>query len=259
MDLGSELRTARERAGLSLSEIAARTRIPERSLRAIEENDFASVPRGIFVRSFIRTYAREVGVDPVEAIAEYRSMTEPVPKDDDDAHREVVEEEIPPRPFAPDLSEPRHGWGYVIIAATVLIGLAGVNRYGSQDQSAVLTTDTAIGTEAPKVASNTETGTDAPRDAALPVPTTGNVILMEMRAQGLCWVRAVVDGQEAFARLMQPGEMETLSGQRDITVRVGDPAALTYSINGRSGQPLGAANEPVTVRFDASGRATLVS
>jgi len=78
MDLGSDLRQARERTGLSLSELGGRTRIPLRHLLAIENNDFDKVPAGIFLRSFIRTYAREVGVDPEAAIADYRSMTNPI-------------------------------------------------------------------------------------------------------------------------------------------------------------------------------------
>src|SRR4029434_5653042 len=78
MDLGSDLRQARERAGLSLSDIAARTKIPPRHLASIENNEFDTVPAGIFLRSFIRTYAREVQVDPEAAIAEYRSMTDPI-------------------------------------------------------------------------------------------------------------------------------------------------------------------------------------
>ena len=77
MDVGSTLREARERAGFSLQDVATRTRIPIKSLRAIEENDFASVPSGIFVRGFIRSYAQEVGVDPAQAVADYRAMTEP--------------------------------------------------------------------------------------------------------------------------------------------------------------------------------------
>ena len=246
MDLGAELKIARERAGFSLPELAARTRIPQRSLRAIEENDFAAVPPGIFVRSFIRGYAREVGVDPVEAIEKYRSMTEPVIEPDEAPASEVVHEQIPSRSFAPDFSESRPGWGYALIAAALLIGLISVNRYASQNQSEAVAADT-----------NTASGADAV--AAVPVATTGGGIQMQIRAQGPCWVRAVVDGQVVIARLMQPGETETLAGQRDITVRVGDPAALSYSINGRSGQPLGAANQPVTVRFDSSGRATRVS
>jgi transcriptional regulator with XRE-family HTH domain len=246
MDLGSELRTARERAGFSLSELASRTKIPQRSLRAIEENDFASVPPGIFARSFIRTYAREVGVDPEEAIAEFRSMTEPAPQEDKGADGEIVDEQLASRSFALDLSESRPGWGYALMAAALLVAVISVNRYASKNQPDALTTDTSV-------------TRDEATDTSVAVATTGDGIRLEMRAQGPCWVRAVVDGQLAFARLLKPGETEMLSGRRDIILRVGDPAALSYSINGRPGTTLGSANRAVTVRFDASGGHTPIS
>jgi transcriptional regulator with XRE-family HTH domain len=247
MDLGTDLRNARELTGLSLSDLATRTRIPQRTLRAIEENDFSNIPQGIFARSFIRTYAREVGVDPDEAVAQYRSMTEPVVEPSDEPEHEVVDQRIRWRSFAPDFFEFGQRWGYALIAVALLIGFIGVNRNASRDEQP----EAVAAAPAPRV--------EPPVDSATPVATTGGGVQVEMRAQDLCWVRAVVDGQLAFARLMQPGEMETLSGQRDVTLRVGDPAALAYSINGRSGQPLGAAKRAVTVRFDTSGQATRVS
>jgi cytoskeleton protein RodZ len=247
MDLGTDLRKAREDAGLSLPDLATRTRIPQRTLRAIEENDFNNIPPGIFARSFIRTYAREVGVDPDVAVAQYRSLTEPVVEHSDEPEDEVVDQRIPWRSFAPDFSEFGQRWGYALIAAALLIGLIGVNRYASQDEQ-----PEAVAAEpAPRI--------EKPAESATPVATTGGGIQIEMRAQAPCWVRAVVDGQLAFARLMQAGETETLSGQRDVILRVGDPAALSYSINGRSGQPLGAAKQAVTVRIDTNGQATRVS
>jgi cytoskeletal protein RodZ len=263
MDLGSELRTARERAGVSLSDLAARTRIPQRSLRAIEENDFASVPKGIFVRSFIRAYAREVGVDPDEAIAEFSSMTEPVPQDDDETQVGFIHEQTPPRSPAFDFSEARPRWSYAFIAAALLIGLVGFNRYASKNQPdtpapVTAKADPARAAPATTVTANAGTAIGTPAGTEAPVATAGTGIQIEMRAQGLCWIRAVVDGQPAVERLMQPGETQMLSGRTDITVRVGDPAALSYSINGRTGEPLGLANEAVTVRFDTTGRATRV-
>ena len=247
MDLGTDLRNAREHAGLSLQDLAARTRIPQRTLRAIEDNDFDNVPPGIFARSFIRTYAQEVGVDPAAAVAQYRSMTEPVVEPRDEPEPEAVEQRIPWRSFVRELSEFGQRWGYALIAVALLIGLIGVNRYGSEDGQ-----PEAVAAEpAPRI--------EPPANSPTPVATTGGGIQLAIRAQAPCWVRAVVDGQMAFARLMQPGETETLSGQRDITIRVGDPAALSYSINGRSGQPLGSAKQAVTVRFDTSGQATRVS
>ena len=247
MDLGADLRKAREHAGLSLPDLAARTRIPQRTLRAIEENDFNNVPAGIFARSFIRTYAREVGVDPGEAVAQYRSMTEPVMVDSEEPEVEIVNQRIPWRSVASGFAEFGQRWGSAFIAAALLIALVVVNRYTSQGEQPAA----AAATPAPPI--------ERPVDSPAPVATTGGGIQIEMRAQAPCWVRAVVDGQLAFARLLQPGETQTLSGERDITVRVGDPPALSYSINGRSGPPLGAAKQPVTVRFDTSGQATRVS
>jgi hypothetical protein len=59
---------------------------------------------------------------------------------------------------------------------------------------------------------------------------------------------------------MQPGERQTIESEREIVLRVGNPAALTYSINGTTGEPLGRPGVPVTVRFTNGGeRATLAS
>ena len=247
MDLGTDLRNARERAGFSLPDLAARTRIPLNLLRAIEQNDFAKVPPGIFVRSFIRSYAQEVGVDPVSAVAEYRAMTEPVDQPEQEPQDEpAVDERMGYGAYFPDFSESRPGWGYALIVAALLIGVISMNRDAPKDQSAKAATAAAA------------LGSEASSEIAQPVATSGSGLRIELRAAGPCWVRAVVDGQPALARLMHPGESETLNAQRDIVLRVGDPAALSYSINGRAGQPLGVARVAATVRIGADGRVSLV-
>ena len=242
MDLGTDLRKARERAGFSLPDLAARTRIPLTSLRAIEQNDFAKVPPGIFARSFIRSYAREVGFDPVAAVAEYRAMTEPV---DEPAHESEDKPPIDDRmdlgSYLPDFAESRPGWGYALIVAALVVGVISMNRDTTQNRSADETAAASLRSETSS-------------DALQAVGTAGSGLQIELRAAGPCWVRAVADGQLAVARLLQPGDTETLTAQRDIVLRVGDPAALSYSVNGRAGQPLGAANAAVTVRIGADGR-----
>lgn len=246
MELGTELRKARERAGFSLPDLAARTRIPLKSLRAIEEHDFASVPPGIFVRSFIRSYAREVGVDPADAIAEYRAMTEPVavsaPDHKDNA---VVDDDLRGSSFDPELLTSRPAWGYALIAAALLIGVISMNRYGASENPQPAAADALV--------------TDSVAPVSRPMGTAGTGVHLEMRAQGPCWIKAVADGQTVIARVLQPGETQSVTGQRDIVVRVGDPAAISYSINGRPGEPLGVARVPVTVRFGADGRTSPAS
>lgn len=70
-DFGARLREARERRGLSLREIADATKISARSLEALERNDIARLPGGIFSRAFVRAYAVHVGLDPEETISEF--------------------------------------------------------------------------------------------------------------------------------------------------------------------------------------------
>jgi len=70
-DVGTRLREARERGGIPLRQIAERTKISVASLEAIERGDTARLPGGIFGRSFVRSYAAEVGLDPDAMVREF--------------------------------------------------------------------------------------------------------------------------------------------------------------------------------------------
>jgi cytoskeleton protein RodZ len=76
MDIGGDLRRARTARQLTLAEIADRTKINGSLLRAIEDNRFDRVPGGLFTRSYLRAYAREVQLDPESIVAQYRSQFE---------------------------------------------------------------------------------------------------------------------------------------------------------------------------------------
>jgi cytoskeleton protein RodZ len=68
---GDKLREARERRGLSLRQIANATKISMLTLEALERNDIARLPGGIFSRGVVRSYAIEVGLDPESTIEEF--------------------------------------------------------------------------------------------------------------------------------------------------------------------------------------------
>jgi cytoskeletal protein RodZ len=68
---GDELRLAREARGITLRHISDQTRISIRYLEAIEANDYKRLPGGIFNRSFIKAYAKQIGFDEKEAIEGY--------------------------------------------------------------------------------------------------------------------------------------------------------------------------------------------
>lgn len=59
----------RELNGVSLNDIAERTRIPLRHLEELERGDISHWPAGVYAKSWARAYAVEAGIDPEEAVA----------------------------------------------------------------------------------------------------------------------------------------------------------------------------------------------
>jgi cytoskeletal protein RodZ len=68
---GEKLRKQREQRGIELDAISNTTKISTRMLRALEEEHFDQLPGGVFNKGFVRAYARHVGLDEQEAIADY--------------------------------------------------------------------------------------------------------------------------------------------------------------------------------------------
>jgi len=75
-DLGAQLKRARDERGMSLSEIASRTKISVTALEALERNDLSKLPGGIFGRAFVRAYAGELGLDPDKTVADFHVALE---------------------------------------------------------------------------------------------------------------------------------------------------------------------------------------
>ena len=91
--IGEKLRLAREARGIALREISEQTRISIRYLEAIETDDYKRLPGGIFNRSFIRAYAKFVGVEENSALEDYaRTLRERGESDDDGSkvHQSLV-------------------------------------------------------------------------------------------------------------------------------------------------------------------------
>ncbi len=65
---GELLRMARLRAGITQEQLAKKSRLTVHNIQALEDNDWNALPALVYVRGFIRIYAKEVGVDAVRAI-----------------------------------------------------------------------------------------------------------------------------------------------------------------------------------------------
>jgi cytoskeleton protein RodZ len=75
---GERLRSARLARGLELSKLAAQLHLSDATVQALERDDFAALPGRVFVRGYIRNYARLVGI-PVDSVL--KQLDEQMPDD----------------------------------------------------------------------------------------------------------------------------------------------------------------------------------
>jgi cytoskeletal protein RodZ len=74
--IGETLRDARMRQHMDIADVEARTKIRAKYLRALENEEFAMLPGSTFVKTFLRTYAEQLGLDPHLLVEEYRANYE---------------------------------------------------------------------------------------------------------------------------------------------------------------------------------------
>jgi cytoskeleton protein RodZ len=240
MDIGGDLRRARTARQLTLAEISHRTKIKESLLRAIEDNRFDRVPGGLFTRSYLRAYAREVQLDPESLVAQYRSEFETP------AQPEPSSEE-PPSPvdmgsIAMDAGDGRgHAAGLVVVLLIGFAYFAFARSINTESASHEPKPTDSIEASRPPAPISTAGTLDTRRSAPLKlaIQTTAN-----------CWVDASIDGKPVFAHLMTAGRRLQYDVREEVTIRVGDPAAFTFTLDGIPGRVLGPAGTPVDLKFN---------
>jgi cytoskeleton protein RodZ len=113
--LGHELRRRREELNIELRDVAEATRVGVRFLHAIEADDFSALPGGIYARSFIRSYAKHIGMDEEEAVNRYRKQTNQI--------EDQMNEPQPQRDFPSEPSQ--FSVGLVVVGLLAVIGVGG--------------------------------------------------------------------------------------------------------------------------------------
>jgi transcriptional regulator with XRE-family HTH domain len=214
---GETLRRERELRGVSLREIADATKISVRFLQALEQDRLDVLPGGVFRRSFVKQYAKHLGLDADRLAAEFVY-----------AHGEQVQEPAP----SSNRREKAHPGTLFLIAA---VGSAAV---------------LSLWKAAPERAQGIASAPLPPRVVApaAPAPAAAATVAEEglvitLQAQATCWIEARVDGQPAVNRVLEQGQSERLLAKTEIVLSVGNAGGLSFTVNDRQGLPLGKSGE----------------
>lgn len=233
---GDRLRLAREEAGLSLADVATRTRITQRHLQAIEKSDFTDLPGRTYITGFARAYARAVDLPEAEIGAAVRRELE----EDQYGARPLYEAYEPTDPAR--LPTARLAWTVGIIAL-LFVSAYGVWRFLSVEPDEALIAAQnrdADASEAP--ATDANAATKAGADGSPAVSTDAPVVLT-----GLTEVWIGFDdstGKTENWRTLDPGETYEVPPAyiEQFTLRTSIPQALKVTVGGRDVGAIGPAD-----------------
>ena len=118
LSAGSRLCAARTAAGLSIAEVARHLKLSPLQVEALETGDHKKLPGPVFVRGFMRNYARLVNLDPVPLIADVVAVQ--------NRETAALVAAVEPEKAIPFPGQARWNWKpYAIGVALVVAGLAG--------------------------------------------------------------------------------------------------------------------------------------
>jgi len=262
-----EVRLAQSR---TLEEIAAKTYIPLRLLKAIEAGQEQTLPEPVFVKGFIRRYADALGLDGQELAQEFpvQSPTEQEIKTDyfDDSLAELgptsASEAAIPKGFSMRRPQ-RSPLPFLTAGAVALVVLGGLiyllSQIGSRSANVAEQPDTSI--EAPSDSapdSTTTSSTVAPptsaspapvaaspqtspsvspsaspsvTPAASPSPTPGAPVTVDVNLTGDSWLEVIVDGQVEVSETLPRGTRRSWSGEQAVTIVAGNAGAVQVAFN----------------------------
>ena len=217
--VGERLRAAREEKGLSLEDIAAQTRIPQRHLESIEAADWERLPAPTYTIGFARSYATSVGLDRTEIsnqlraeMGGQRALTQTSP--------EVFE------PADPARTMPK-GLVFGAIAAVIILVL-------------VMTWLNKRSLEPDETTASAPAAEPASQPAAAPPATAAASQPVVLAAVAPVWLQVTDGGATLFAGMLQPGQTYAVPPTAAAPVlKTGKPEAIRVTVGNNVAPPVG--------------------
>ncbi len=281
--VGETLRRERLSKDLSLEQISHETKITARLLEAIEKDRFESLPGGVFAKSFVRQYARFLGLDEEEMAAQVEKAINPAG-------------DVPA--FAAGLPEPAfkvprmEEWeGSGRSNSSVLPALAGVvavmlvcsavyawwqrsrrpiatapitsvrKPAPSLPKPAEVAPVTPAVANSPETEPKTDVSTAAPapsaqQETAAPPVETSNpaaTLHISLAADSDDWVKVSTDGKVVMSDVLHASQVKNFEAVEALRLRVGDAGSLQLTVNGKPAGSLGPKGQVRNVEVTRDG------
>jgi cytoskeletal protein RodZ len=223
--VGERLRAAREAKGLSLEDVAAQTRIPQRHLESLEQAEWDKLPAPTYTTGFAKSYATAVGLDRTEIGEQLRAemggqRMAPTP--------EVFE------PADPARTMPKWLVFGAIAAVAVLVLLMSWLNERSLDQGDDAANPPVAAASAPPPA----------QQAPQPAPAAAAQGAVVLTATGPSWIQVTDQGKTLFSGELAAGQTFTVPATAAAPLlKAGKPEALRVTVGTAVAPPVGPAGK----------------
>jgi cytoskeletal protein RodZ len=225
LTVGERLRAAREERGLSLEDVAAQTRIPQRHLESIETAAWDRLPAPTYTTGFAKSYATAVGLDRTEVGEQLRAEmggqrpTASTP--------EVFEPADPARTMPKWLV-----FGAIAAVILLVVGLSWLNERSLSGDEPQQNAVEAAATPAPA----------ATAPAPAPAPAAQGPVVLSATAPA--WLRVTDQGKTLYEGVLQPGQSFTVPPTATAPMlRAGAPEALRINVGAALAPAVGPAGK----------------
>ncbi|MBL8544019.1 MAG: DUF4115 domain-containing protein [Hyphomonadaceae bacterium] len=221
---GRKLSEARRQLGLSIDEVAERIRIRREFLEALEEMNPKLLPGKAYTLAFLRSYARELGLQPEEIVKQFQSE---VALTREEAQKQIRNPASRPHPERPWLAA-----AALVVLAASFVGWRALNQQHESGQAADVGSTAA-----------------APAIPAAAAADESEQRVVEIRALSEAWLETRgPDGTVFLSRTLQPGDVYRPDPSPGWTLHARDGGAFELYVNGQPAGLLGAAGMPVLGR-----------
>jgi len=228
--VGERLKAAREEKALSLEDVAAQTRIPQRHLESIETADWDALPAPTYTVGFAKSYASSVGLDRTEIGEQLREEM--------GGQRFTASQTEVFEPADPARTMPK--WlvlGAVVAVILLVVVMSWLNKRSLETPEAQ--------TNAPAAAAAPpQAPAPSPQQPPPPVATAapqGPVVLTAIEP---AWVQVSDQGKTLFEGMMQPGQAFTVPTTATAPeLKAGKPEALKVMVGSATAPPVGPAGK----------------
>jgi cytoskeletal protein RodZ len=233
--VGERLRVAREAKKLSLEDLAAQTRIPQRHLASIETGDWDNLPAPTYTVGFAKNYATAVGLDRDEIGNQLRE--EMGGQRFAASSADVFEPADPARTMPKGLV-----LGAIAAVIVLVIVMSWLNNRSLEQTEEPSNAAAAENTIAPAPAANPTAPTTAPAAAQGPVVLT---------ATAPAWIQVTDQGKSLFQGELQPGQTYSVPPTATAPMlKAGKPEALKVTVGTAVVPQVGAPGKVTTVSLN---------